>query len=157
MSKHINFLGYTLWVSDDRKQPPDEAVSLSRCFYSPGVLAAYCLVSNFSVGIFLYSISLSRRGYVWRGRLLAILSGSFLICLAFRDVFADNLFEYRSRLLINALIAIALYGSEKSHFDRAMRNGGKPGRWWMPSIWIAIIVVIQWLLSFVLQISKPAS
>lgn len=43
MSKHINFFGYTLWVSDDRKQPPDEAVPLSRCFYSPGVLASYCL------------------------------------------------------------------------------------------------------------------
>lgn len=147
MSKHINFLGYTLWVSDDRKQLPDEAVYLSRCFYSPGVLAAYCLVSNFSVGIFLYSINLSRRGYVWRGRLLAILSASFLICLACRDFLADNFFEYRSRLLINMLVAIALYGSEKSHFDRAMRNGAKPARWWMPSIWIAIIVVIQ-LMSF---------
>ena len=147
MSKHINFLGYTLWVSDDRKQPPDEAVYLSRCFYSPGVLAAYCLVSNFSVGIFLYSINLSRRGYVWRGRLLAILSASFLICLACRDFLADNFFEYRSRLLINMLVAIALYGSEKSHFDRAMRNGAKPARWWMPSIWLAIIVVIQ-LMSF---------
>ena len=147
MSKHINFFGYTFWVWDDRKQLPDKAVSLSRCFYSPGVLAAYCLVSNFSVGIFLYSINLSRRGYVWRGRLLAILSASFLICLAFRDFFADNFFEYRSRLLINVLVATALYGSEKSHFDRAMRNGGKPARWWMPSIWIAIVVVIQ-LMSF---------
>ncbi|MEG4106680.1 hypothetical protein QUA04_11230 [Microcoleus sp. S13_C5] len=46
MSKHINFLGYTLWVSDDRKQPPDEAVSLSRCFYSPGVLAQGKRISN---------------------------------------------------------------------------------------------------------------
>ena len=150
MSKHINFFGYTLWVSDDRKQPPDEAVPLSRCFYSPGVLASYCIVSNFSVGIFLYSINLARRGYVWRGRLLAILSALFLISLVFRNLFAGSLFELRSQLLINGLVAATLYGTEKSHFDRAMRNGGKPARWWMPLIWIGIIVVIEFLLSFVL-------
>jgi hypothetical protein len=151
MGKHINFFGYTLWVSDDRKQPPDEAVPLGRCFYSPGVLATYCIVSNFSVGIFLYSINLSRRGYVWRGRLLAILSASFLIFLVFRDLFTGSFFELRSSFLINVLVAATLYGAEKSHFDRATRNGGKPARWWMPLIWIAIIVVIQFLLRFVLQ------
>ena len=151
MGKHINFLGYTLWVSDDRNQPPDTAVPLSRCFYSPGVLATYCIVSNFSVGVFLYSINLYRRGYVWRGRLLAILSASSLISLVFRDLLAGSLFELRSRFLINGLVAATLYGTEKSHFDRAIRNGGKPARWWMPSICIAIIVVIQLLLSFVLK------
>jgi hypothetical protein len=151
MSKHINFFGYTLWVSDDRKQPPDEAVSLNRCFYSPGVLAAYCIVSNFSVGVFLYSINLYRRGYVWRGRLLAMLSALFLISLVFRELFGGRFLEWRLRLLINWLVAATLYGTEKSHFDRAIRNGGKPARWWIPLICIGIIAVIEFLLRFVLS------
>jgi hypothetical protein len=150
MGKHINFFGYTFWVSDDGKQPPDQVVPLSRYFYSPGVLATYCIVSNFSVGIFLYSINLSRRGSVWLGRLLGILSALFLIFLVFRGVVAGGFFEMRSRLLINGLVAANLYGTEKPHFDRAMQNGGRPARWWVPLIWIGILMAIQFLLDFVL-------
>lgn len=139
MGKHINFLGYTLWVSDGEKQLPGKTVSSRQRFYSPSVLATYSIISNFSVGIFLYSINLSRRGYLWRGRVLAILSMLFLGFLIFQGFFVAS--TYRLGLL-NVLVAAMLYGSEKPHFDRAIRNGSKPARWWLPLILIAVIVTI---------------
>ncbi|MEB3180670.1 MAG: hypothetical protein VKL59_16830 [Nostocaceae cyanobacterium] len=40
---------------------------------------------------------------------------------------------------LNGLVAISLYTAEKPHFNRAIRNGGKQARWWLPLIWIAVI------------------
>lgn len=153
MGKHINFLGYSLWIVNDKEQPPSEALPLNRSFYSPGILAAYCVFANFPVGILLYSINLFRRGYLWRGRLLAGLSGLFLVFQVVQRLFVNssNFTENRSEFLLNALVAVVLYGTERSHFDRAIRNGGKPARWWLPLILIAGIVAVQFLLQLLLS------
>ncbi|MDJ0705787.1 MAG: hypothetical protein QNJ46_21175 [Leptolyngbyaceae cyanobacterium MO_188.B28] len=42
----------------------------------------------------------------------------------------------RFRFLLNGLVAISLYKSEKPHFQRSIRNGQKSARWWLPLIWI---------------------
>jgi hypothetical protein len=114
MGKHINFLGYTLWVSDDGKQLPSETVSSRQRFYSAGVLATYSITSNFSVGIFLYSMNLSRRGYLWRGRVLAILSIlflGFLILLRMAHTYSIDwlrlcFMEARSLILIEQYVMV---------------------------------------------------
>lgn len=141
MDKHVNFLGYTLWVFEDWKQLPAKTISSRQRFYSPGILATYCIINNFSVGIFLYSINLSRRGCVGRGRVLGILSVVFLSFLIFQGSFATS--TYRLGLL-NILVAAMLYGSEKPHFDRAIRNGSKLARWWLPLILLTVIVTIYY-------------
>ena len=148
MSKHINFFGYTVWVLDGDDQLPDQTATLSRCFYSPVVLAAYSISSNFAISIFLYSLNLSRRGYQWRGRLIAGLSVFFLVFRFLQGVFvaSDGLTRYRSEFLIDILVAGILYGTEKPHFDRAIRNGNKPARWWPPLVWILGIVTIEILI-----------
>jgi hypothetical protein len=157
MRKHINFLGYTFWIADDRDQTSSRTEFPGVFFYSPSVLAAYSIFTNFSVGILLYSRNLSRRGYFWRGRVLAILSVLFLVFRVFQGLFvaSTRFTEYRSEFLLDVLVAAILYGSEKPHFDRAVRNGSKPARWWLPLVWITAIVATQFLVYFLLQRLVP--
>ncbi len=156
MGKHINFFGYTLWVLDNGEQLHNQLAASRHRFYSPRVLAAYSIIISFCLGIFLYSINLSRRGYLWQGRVLAALS-ILLIASQFLQVFlspSNSFTRYRSEFLFNILVAANLYGSEKPHFDRAIRNGGKPARWWVPLVWITGIVTIEFLIYFWLQILR---
>jgi hypothetical protein len=124
MGKHINFVGYSLWISDDREQTPTEVLSSTRPLYSPGVLAAYCIFTNFAVGTLLYGINVFRRGYLWRGSLLAILSVLFLIVEVFVSTSNGRALP-RSGILLNTLVAICLYKIEKPFFSRSIRNGAK--------------------------------
>ncbi len=149
MSKHINFFGYSLWISDGKEETPIELLSSTRPFYSPSVLAAYCIFTNFAVGTLLYGINVSRRGYLWRGSLLALLSVLFLMVKVF--VSTSNRYAIaQSGILLNALVAICLYKIEKPSFDRAIRNGGKQARWWLPLVWIVAIASILLLLQLFL-------
>lgn len=145
MDKHINFVGYSIWISDGREQMPPEVLSSPHRLYSPGVLAAYCVFTDFAIGTVLYGINVFRRGYVWRGSLLAILSVLFLIVRVF--VSTTNGYPLaRSELFLNALVAICLYKIEKPFFNRAIRNGGRQARWWLPLVWIVAIASILRLL-----------
>jgi len=149
MGKHINFVGYSLWISDDNEQTPTEVLSSTHPLYSPGVLAAYCIFTNFAVGTLLYSINVFRRGYLWRGSLLAILSVLFLIARVFVST-ANGYALARSEVFLNALVAICLYKIEKPFFNRAIRNGGRQARWWLPLVWIVAIASILLLLQLFL-------
>jgi hypothetical protein len=144
MGKHINFFGYSLWRGDDTHPESEEEQVPTKPLYSPTVLAAYSIFTGLFVGIILYGINISRRGYVWRGRVLIVLSGLIRVL----SIFFPTLRQLTTSpwsLLLSTLVAISLYTTEKPHFKRAMRNGGKPARWWLPLIWIAVIYGI-WLL-----------
>lgn len=151
MSDHLNFLGLTFWVREQPKTPPNPG-RISGCrLYSPKVLVAYCILGQFPAGVFLYGINLFRRGFRWRGKLLCILSASLLIASIGQGMLAGETFEYRSNLSLDELVAVHLYGIEKFRFEGEMRRGGKPARWWMPSLWIATTVIAWFLLRTIWQ------
>ncbi|MBD1864345.1 MULTISPECIES: hypothetical protein [Trichocoleus] len=148
MSKHINFLGYSLWVQDHAEQISAKILSKAP-LYSPRALAAYCIFFDFGIGTLLYSINVFRRGYLWRGRAIAILSVVLLVVEMFTSASGIR-FLAPGRSILNMLVAICLYSAEKPHFNRAVRDGMKQARWWLPLVWILAVVLILLLLRFVL-------
>jgi hypothetical protein len=145
MGNHINFMGYSLWTSDTTPQESDPERAASKPLYSPIVLAAYSMIFNLFVGIILYGINISRRGYVGRGRVLIVLSGLILVTTA---LVPTNLLStvQQSKFLLNGLVGLSLYAVEKPHFQRAIRNGDQQARWWLPLIWVGILSGLAWLL-----------
>ena len=147
MTKHINFCGFSLWTSDDIRQGANEELSAQKSFYSPGVLATYCIFIDLLVGFILYGINISRRGYLWKGKLLIILSILILVIRVFVSLLMPNqLLTLKSQFLLTVPIALNLYILEKHHFQRAIRHGSKQARWWLPLIWVAVIVGTIFLL-----------
>lgn len=148
MGKQINVLGYSFWISDNQPES-DEKIASNKRFYSPSILAAYCILSNLFVGIILYGINISRRGYLWRGRVLILLSGLILVTSQILPIL-ESWHTVRSRFLLNGLVAISLYTSEKPHFQRAIRHGNQQARWWLPLIWLGLFCGISFLLNLVI-------
>ncbi len=139
MVKHINFFGYSLWIPNDRQQKSDQKLSSRKSFYSPSVLAAYCILTSSFVGIILYGSNIFRRGYLWRGRVFIVLSSLLLVASIF--------FPLLNQLgTMHLLVALNLYAVEKLNFQRAIRSGSKQARWWLPLIWIGVIVGMLLLL-----------
>ena len=139
MVKQINFFGYSLWISDYTQQESEKELSSSQPLYSPGVLAVYCIFTNLFAGMILYGINIFRRGYIRRGRVFIAWSGLLLVASVFVPIL-NQLSTVRSGFLLNVLVALSLYTVEKPHFQRAIRNGSKQARWWLPLIWIGVIV-----------------
>lgn len=149
MTKHNNFLGYSLWVRD-YVEPTSDKIPASRApLYSPTALAVYCFLTHFGIGTLLYSINVSRRGYLWRGRAIATLSVVFVIIEMFTSA-SGVYFLAPGRSILNMLVAVCLYSAEKPHFNRAMRDGMKQARWWLPLVWIVIAILILHALQVVL-------
>ena len=136
MSGQINFLGYSFWISDDLEESEKEQSPSKPC-YGPRVLAAYCVFTNLFVGALLYGINVSRRGHPWRGRTLVALSGLILGASLFIPTL-DQSSTLRFRFFLNGLVALSLYKSERPYFQRALRRGHKPAKWWLPLIWIGV-------------------
>nr|WP_290226611.1 hypothetical protein [Trichocoleus desertorum] len=149
MTKHINFLGYSLWVRNRTEKMSDDTPPFKAPLYSPSALAVYCFFTNFGIGTLLYSINIFRRGYLWRGRAIAILSVAFLIVEMFTATSGVR-FLAPGRSILNMLVAICLYSAEKPHFNRAVRDGIKQAKWWLPLVWILVITSILLLLQFAL-------
>ena len=144
MRKHLNFLGFSLWIPDEINLNSRE-VALNKPLYSPSILAAYCILCNLAVGIFLYSLNISRRGDRTRGRLFAALSG--VLILLYLLIPTSSRF---ARSLLNVLAGISLYQCEKPYFDKARRNGAKQARWWPPFLWIVALISISLFLQLLL-------
>ncbi len=125
-------------MSDDVEKISDKRLVSGNHLYSPGILAAYCLFTNLFIGIILYGINISRRSYLWRGRVLIILSGLVLLS----KLILDDPTPVRLRFLLNALVALNLYKIEKPRFQRALRHGYRQAKWWLPLIWIGVAVIM---------------
>jgi hypothetical protein len=140
MGKHINFLGYSIWIPGKADHEGSRKIQGSgQLLYSPGALAGYSLLSP-SIGTILYGMNLCRRDEHLKGR--------FFIALSFIFIFLSIFFAKRGHqtlFLYDILVASSLYQLEKTLFDRAMRNGFLRARWWPPLIGILILLIIAWL------------
>jgi hypothetical protein len=147
MTRHNNLLGCSFWVRDDVDPTPDKVTTSRAPLYSPSALVAYCILTDFGIGTLLYGINVFRRGYLWRGRAIAILSVALLTIELFTSASGVR-FLSPGRSILNMLVAVCLYSAEKPHFNRAVRDGIKSARWWLPLVWIVIITLILLLLQF---------
>lgn len=153
MDKQINFLGSSIWVpAADPEQtthgdntPISLASPLTRAFYSPLALAAYCVFTNVFIGTLLYGINLARRGYGLKGKVLVALSSLILLVSTFSPNL-DPFVSHGSRTLINGLVALSLFAAEYTHFQRAKRQGRPSARWWLPLIWLVLASGLRWLI-----------
>jgi hypothetical protein len=150
MANHINFMGYSLWTSDTTLQESDQERAVAKPLYSPTVLAAYSIVFNLFIGIILYGINITRRGYRWRGIILIALSGLTLAASALVPVSDLLITAQQSKFPLNGLVGLSLYAVEKPHFRRAIRHGGKQARWWLPLVWIGVFAGVVWWLGMFL-------
>ncbi|MBE9041876.1 hypothetical protein IQ235_13915 [Oscillatoriales cyanobacterium LEGE 11467] len=149
MSKHINLLGYSLWVESPKNGTLDR-ISPVQPLYSPTVLAAYSFIVNLFSGCLLYGVNLSRRGKKRQGRLFVLISGMGLFLSLWNATLHGNRQEPLV-FLFDGFIVISLYRMEKPHFEREVRRGCQIARWWPPFIWIILTFTILWVCKFLQQ------
>ena len=120
--------------------------------HRPGLLAAYCILANLPLGFFLYGLNVYRRGNVWMGRTILILSALAIIGMSITltlglDVKGRGLHV----MLLNIVVGIGLMKAERSSYQRAISNGAVPAKWWPPLLFIGAnilaILFISWLVT----------
>jgi hypothetical protein len=108
-------------------------------FYSPGVIAGYCILIM-TVGLVLYGLNLCRRGKTLNGKLLIILS----ILITFHVVvsaFLRGKNIYTGILsMLPILVALWLYKKEQIPYEKAILCGAIPAKWWPPLLWILAVL-----------------
>ena len=145
MGKHINFLGYSIWIFNQVDREVERLQGRGQSLYSPGILASYSLL-NPSFGTLLYGMNLLRRNEAIKGISFIVISCTFVI---FSILMAGR--GNQKSLLINVLVALSLYQLERHRFDVAIRNGFRRARWWPPLIGVAILLFVDWLFAVFLQ------
>ena len=139
MGKHINILGYSIWIPDQADREAERLQGRGQSLYSPSVLAGYGLL-NPSFGTLLYGINLLRRNESLKGIGFILISCAFvLLSILMAGRGNQRLF------LINVLVALSLYQLERHTFDAAIRNGFCRARWWPPLIGVVILFLVSWL------------
>lgn len=132
MIRQVVFLGYSLWVVDD---PEQTSLRPRKPLYHPVAIAAYCMLATLFVGVILYGINVSRRGYPWKGRLFVTLSSILLILwLLFPTV--DFVVPIHPSSILNLIVAVNLYAIEKPYFTWAMCRGGSQAKSLVPLAWV---------------------
>jgi hypothetical protein len=145
MGKHINVLGYSIWISTKTDREAGRPQGEGQSLYSPGVLASYSLL-NPSFGTVLYGMNLLRRNESIKGIGFIVISCGFMV---FSILVAGH--SNQRIVLINVLVALSLYQLERHEFDAAIRNGFCRARWWPPLIGVVIVLFIAWLFAVLLQ------
>ncbi len=127
----------------------DQTPQVKKRLYSPGVIAAYSILTTLPFGLLLYAINIRRRGDKWVGTILALLAaivlvGSSIAAIMGRRVFGLNFF------LISVLVAIGLYRIESGPYKKAISEGALPARWWIPALWALLwfSILIAWSILF---------
>jgi hypothetical protein len=141
MTKHINFLGYSTWISSESDHKESMLVrEQNQSLYSPGLIAIYSFLVP-SIGIILYGINLHRTDEHLKGGVLIIISCSFIFLSMF--TVGHNAQMILIARTFSTLVALSLYQLEKPYFNKAMRNGFHKASWWPPLIGVFLILVIS--------------
>ncbi len=119
-----------------------------RRFYQPGVLAAYCILANFPLALFLYGMNVHRRGSNVTGNLIKILAALVMVLMTIALIVEVRFKAFHS-ILIGIVIGIGLMHAETPHYERAIKNGASAARWWPPLLFLLaqmlFIVAIEFL------------
>jgi hypothetical protein len=116
----------------DRSATPQELQG--RRFYSPEVIAAYCILLSLPVGLYLYGLNIARRGdrvmgYSMAGiSVITFVGGMFAV-----DAMGATMSPYR---FLGIFVAIGLLNMEDAPYRAALLRGGTRARWWPPLLWV---------------------
>ncbi len=129
-------------ISKDRQQNFE-----GKRFYHPGVLAAYCILANIPLAIFLYGINVHRRGDVRIGNVIKIVSALTLCTMTIAAAFDSNLHGMRF-LLPGIVIGIGLMKAERAKYDNAISKGARQEKWWPPLLILLIYILVIFLIDY---------
>ncbi len=117
--------------------------------YRPGVLAAYCILTNLPLGVFLFSLNVYRRGSIWAGRISMALTA--LAIVGYSVVLAAGVNLTGSRyLLLNIVVGLGIMKAEQAKYEKAISNGALPARWWPPLIFVCVNMLVIYLLAWLI-------
>jgi hypothetical protein len=131
-------------------QPVQQENLEGKRFYSPGVIAGYCIVIM-TVGLVLYGLNLCRRGKAWNGRLLIILS-IIIACQAVVSAFLPGKnIDGGILSMLPIFVALGLYKKEQILYEKAILHGAVTAKWWPPLLWILIAFFVMCVILFFTQ------
>lgn len=131
MSKHLNFLGLSVWVPEHSATEWNQRLQPG-VLYQPSVIAAYSVLAGWPVGLLLYGMNQFWRGHRQRGQFLMALSGLCWILLLGSSSSAVLGLLPQLFSLFSPLISLYFNLLEKPYFRRAIGEGWRPARWWPP-------------------------
>ena len=141
MGKQINVLGWSIWSQEFGHHRSTSERFVGKAFYSPGVIAGYCMFISLFIGTILYGINLFRRGQVRKGSVLILLASVPIVVIT---VFHPFIVLGSSWLgMLSGLVALNLYTFERPHFQRVLLHGGQCAKWWPPLIGISVIALLS--------------
>ncbi|MBI1788350.1 MAG: hypothetical protein HYR60_12485 [Acidobacteria bacterium] len=120
-----------------------------RRFYSPDVIAAYCVFS-LPLGLFLHGLNVTRSGSRMMGyALTSTPAAAFLAPLAAGSLGAKahQLFIYSTYL--GVFVGIGLLNSEGRPYRLALSRGAVAARWWPPLLWALGAMVLAMVIAAV--------
>jgi hypothetical protein len=133
--------------NDQRETAHADTPMEGRAFYSPGIIAAYCVVS-LPVGLSLYGLNLIRRKSHVMGYALFVSSAAFFALMVATVATGGSVSGFG---ILGVLAAIWLLKLEEKPYRRARSQGGIRARWWPPLLWllggVLVAVVVGALLS----------
>jgi len=101
-------------------------------FYSPGVIAIYCIL-YLPMGLLLLGLNYIRRGHRANGGIYLALSGILAALYVAATAFETRLSPF---LVVSAAAAAFVISTERAPFERAIQSGGAKARWWPPLLWL---------------------
>jgi len=133
----------------------NQSTHAERRFYQPWVLAAYCIIVNIPMAIFLYGINVHRRGNIVVGNLLKYTSAVVLVLfMVFLAISETNVKSNILHTLFRTFVGIGLFKFETPYYKKAIMSGASPAKWWPPLLFVLLQVVVIILMSFLYDYIK---
>jgi len=130
-------------TSEDRPPP-----SAGQRFYSPGVIAAYCILANIPLAVFLYGINVCRRGNVRSGNAIKIVAALAIVTMTIAFAIDARLSGIRF-MLPGLVIGIGLFKAEKAYYGQAVAKGASPEKWWPPALIVVANAIVLILIDYI--------
>ena len=107
--------------------------------YKPGLLFAYFALGGLPIGLVTYGVNISRRDSKWFGRSLA---ASAVVLFVVRA--GASLGGNRSSGLgiLSIFVGLGVFKMESGPYQRAVRRGARPERWWPPIVGAIGVVMV---------------
>jgi len=132
-------------MRSEESQPSENAVAqelAGRLFYSPNVIAAYCVFS-LPLGLLLYGLNLTRGWNRVMGYALTGISAVAVDGLLLASALGARISDISKLGALGLFVGIGVLNTEGGAYRRALSRGGATARWWTPLLWaLGVIVVV---------------
>ena len=136
---------------DDISEMSQQRIQVKR-FYKPGVLAAYCILANIPLAIFLYGINVHRRGDERSGNIIKIFAAFAIVAMTIALPVGSKLSGLRM-MLPGIVIGMGIMQIERPKYERAISQGAMPEKWWPPLLFLIIDILVVFLIDYLWDLS----